>query len=114
MRQRRSEGARGGCRSPAVSLLSSAGVAAHTRGARRLRVVPRSILRGIPKHHWQGSTMKKFLKMLVIGTIIAAGCGAAAGAAESPDPAVGTWALNLAKSKFPPGAAPQSQTRVYT
>ena len=58
--------------------------------------------------------MKKFLKMLVVGTIIAAGCGVAAGAAESPDPVVGTWALNLAKSKFPAGAAPQSQTRVYT
>ncbi len=47
--------------------------------------------------------MKKFLKMLVVGTIIAAGCGMAAGAAESPDPVVGTWALNLAKSKFPAG-----------
>jgi hypothetical protein len=58
--------------------------------------------------------MNKFLKMLVVGTIIAAGCGMAAGAAESPDPVVGTWALNLAKSKFPAGAAPQSQTRVYT
>jgi hypothetical protein len=58
--------------------------------------------------------MKKFLKMLVVGAIIAAGCGAAAGAADSPDPVVGTWTLNLAKSKFPPGAAPQSQTRTYT
>src|ERR1700719_147379 len=58
--------------------------------------------------------MKKFLKMLVVGTIIAAGCGIAAGAAESPDPVVGTWTLNLAKSKFPAGAAPQSQTRTYT
>jgi hypothetical protein len=58
--------------------------------------------------------MKKFLKMLVVGTIIAAGCSAAAGAAESPDPVVGTWTLNLAKSKFPAGAAPQSQTRTYT
>jgi hypothetical protein len=57
--------------------------------------------------------MKKFLKMLVVGTIIAAGCSAAAGAAESPDPVVGTWTLNLAKSKFPAGAAPQSQTRTY-
>ena len=58
--------------------------------------------------------MKKFLKMFVVGTIIAAGCGAAAGAAESPDPVVGTWTLNLAKSKFSSGAAPQSQTRTYT
>jgi hypothetical protein len=58
--------------------------------------------------------MKKFLKMLVVGTIIAAGCGNAAVAADSPDPVVGTWTLNLAKSKFPAGAAPQSQTRTYT
>src|ERR1700688_2405775 len=58
--------------------------------------------------------MKKFLKMLVVGTIIAAGCGIAGAAAESPDPVVGAWTLNLAKSKFPAGAAPQSQTRTYT
>jgi hypothetical protein len=57
--------------------------------------------------------MNRFLKMLVVGTIIAVGCGGVAGAADSPDPVVGTWALNLAKSKFPSGAAPQSQTRVY-
>ena len=58
--------------------------------------------------------MTKFLKMLVVGTIIAAGCGMAAVAADSPDPAVGTWTLNLAKSKFTAGTAPQSQTRTYT
>lgn len=57
--------------------------------------------------------MKKFLKMLVVGTMIAAGCGMAV-AADSPDPVVGTWTLNLAKSKFPAGAAPQSQTRTYS
>lgn len=58
--------------------------------------------------------MKTFLKMLVVGTMIAAGCGMAAVAADSPDPVVGTWTLNLAKSKFPAGTAPQSQTRTYT
>ncbi len=58
--------------------------------------------------------MKKFFSMLIVGTVIAVGCGAAAGAAESPDPVVGTWTLNLAKSKFPAGTAPQSQTRTYT
>jgi hypothetical protein len=58
--------------------------------------------------------MKEFLKMLVVGTIIAVGCGTAAGAAESPDPVVGSWTLNLAKSKFPAGMAPQSQARAYT
>jgi hypothetical protein len=71
-------------------------------------------MRGISKHHQQGSIMKKFLKMLIVGTAIAVGCNAAAGAADSPDPVVGNWTLNVAKSKFPAGAAPQSQSRTYT
>ena len=33
--------------------------------------------------------------------------------AEAADSAVGTWKLNLAKSKFSPGPAPRSKTRVY-
>ena len=35
-------------------------------------------------------------------------------AGTTADPAVGTWTLNLAKSKFNPGPAPKSQTRTYT
>ena len=31
-----------------------------------------------------------------------------------PDPIVGTWKVNLAKSKFSPGPAPKSHTRTYT
>ena len=58
--------------------------------------------------------MNKFLKTLLVGTLISAGCGAMGWAADSPDPVVGTWRLNVAKSKFPAGAAPQSQTRTYT
>jgi hypothetical protein len=58
--------------------------------------------------------MNKFLRMLAVGAIIAVGCGTAAAAADPPDPAVGSWTLNLAKSKFPADAAPQSQTREYT
>ena len=34
-------------------------------------------------------------------------------AAAAPDPAVGTWELNLTKSKYNPGPAPKSMTRVY-
>ena len=34
-------------------------------------------------------------------------------AAQSADPVVGTWELNLAKSKFSPGPPPKSQTRTY-
>ena len=32
---------------------------------------------------------------------------------ESDDPILGTWKLNLSKSKYIPGPAPRSQTRVY-
>jgi hypothetical protein len=34
--------------------------------------------------------------------------------AGAPDPVLGTWTLNLAKSKFTPGPAPKSTTRTYT
>jgi hypothetical protein len=34
-------------------------------------------------------------------------------AADSDDPILGTWKLNLSKSKYIPGPAPRSQTRVY-
>jgi len=33
---------------------------------------------------------------------------------QTPDPVIGTWVLNLAKSKIAPGPAPKSETRVYT
>ena len=33
--------------------------------------------------------------------------------AQSTDPVVGTWELNVAKSKFSPGPAPKSETRTY-
>lgn len=34
--------------------------------------------------------------------------------AQGNDPVVGTWVLNVAKSKFSPGPAPKSETRTYT
>ena len=34
-------------------------------------------------------------------------------AAWAADPVLGTWELNLSKSKYNPGPAPQSQTRIY-
>ena len=33
--------------------------------------------------------------------------------AQETDPLVGTWELNVAKSKFGPGRAPKSETRTY-
>ena len=34
-------------------------------------------------------------------------------AAWAADPVLGTWELNVAKSKYNPGPAPKSQTRIY-
>ena len=34
-------------------------------------------------------------------------------AALKPDPLIGTWILNVAKSKYTPGPAPKSSTVVY-
>jgi hypothetical protein len=45
--------------------------------------------------------MKKTFGLLIL-------CALALAAAD--DPFVGTWKLNVAKSKFSPGPAPQSQT----
>jgi hypothetical protein len=56
--------------------------------------------------------MKTFLRTILIGTMLAAG-GAAVWAAGAPDPVIGTWTLNVVKSKFNPGPAPKSQTRTY-
>jgi hypothetical protein len=33
--------------------------------------------------------------------------------AQTPDPILGTWELNVAKSKFNPGPAPKSESRTY-
>ena len=33
--------------------------------------------------------------------------------AQNNDPVVGTWVLNVAKSKFSPGPAPKSESRTY-
>jgi hypothetical protein len=35
------------------------------------------------------------------------------GTAQTKDPFVGTWRLNVAKSKYSPGPAPKSQTSTY-
>jgi opacity protein-like surface antigen len=57
--------------------------------------------------------VNKLLKAFLIGAVIAGGLGAVVMAADAPDPVVGTWTLNTAKSKFTPGPAPKSQTRTY-
>ena len=50
-----------------------------------------------------------------VTAILAAGLLAAAAlvTAQAKDPFVGTWTLNIAKSKYNPGPAPKSQITVY-
>jgi hypothetical protein len=56
--------------------------------------------------------MKTLLKTMLVGAVLAvAGVTIAADAA---DPVVGTWTLNLAKSKFDTGPVLKTQTRTYT
>jgi len=57
--------------------------------------------------------MKYFLGALLVGTVLACAGGASVLAAAAPDPVVGTWTLNLTKSKYSPGPAPKSLTRTY-
>jgi opacity protein-like surface antigen len=57
--------------------------------------------------------VNKLLKAVLIGALIAGGWGSVATAADAPDPVLGTWKLDTAKSKFTPGPAPKSQTRTY-
>lgn len=52
--------------------------------------------------------MKQALSLILLGAMFVAGSAYAA------DPIVGTWTLNVAKSKFNPGPAPKAGTRVYT
>jgi len=42
--------------------------------------------------------------------VVVAGAGVTSLSAQAPDPRIGTWKLNVAKSKYSPGPAPQSQT----
>jgi hypothetical protein len=51
--------------------------------------------------------------MLIVGVVLSLGAVAMASAITAADPTDGTWTLNVAKSKFSPGPAPQSHTRSY-
>jgi len=49
---------------------------------------------------------------VVLGMIVAVGISTDRASAQT-DPQVGTWVLDVTKSKYSPGPAPQSQTAVY-
>jgi hypothetical protein len=56
--------------------------------------------------------MKAILKTAFMSILLTVG-SAAVVAAPAADPVIGTWQLNVAKSKFSPGPAPKSDTRTY-
>jgi hypothetical protein len=57
--------------------------------------------------------MATVLRAALAAAVLALGLGPLALAAGTPDPVVGTWTLNVAKSKFSPGPGPRSLSRVY-
>ena len=56
--------------------------------------------------------MRTFLRVAVLGVVVV-GVSAVQLIAQATDPVVGTWELNVGKSKFSPGPAPKSETRTY-
>ena len=55
---------------------------------------------------WRGA-----LSVIVGATLATVPCGVSE--AQAPDPLIGTWKLNVAKSTFQPGPAPKSTTLKY-
>lgn len=54
------------------------------------------------------------MKSKTLGSIsVAIVCFAAASLLHAADPALGTWKLNVAKSKYSPGPAPKSGSLIY-
>lgn len=58
--------------------------------------------------------MNKLLRMVALVAVLSCGLTAIASAADAPDPAIGTWKLNLEKSKYAADRVPKSMTRTYT
>ena len=56
--------------------------------------------------------MKAIMKTALLSILLTVG-SAAVVAAPAADPVIGTWQINVAKSKFSPGPAPKSDTRMY-
>ena len=57
--------------------------------------------------------MKRLGRMVALAAVLAVGFLSLDLLAQATDPLIGTWELNLAKSKYNPGPPPRSQTRIY-
>src|SRR5712691_4865610 len=57
-------------------------------------------------------TMHALWRAIIVGVVVAGvlGTGILSVSAQASDPRIGTWKLNVAKSKYSPGPAPQSQS----
>jgi hypothetical protein len=75
---------------------------------RSLRVAPERIAKKFKPQSLKGDNVKKVFSLIVLAAVFFASPAFAA------DPIVGTWQLNVAKSKFSAGAALTAGTRVYT
>ena len=64
--------------------------------------------------HKQEGTMRSPKRALALAVVVVLGVVLGAGierlSAQTSDPRIGTWKLNVAKSKYSPGPSPQSQT----
>ena len=58
--------------------------------------------------------MKANARVLVLGTLLGVAVPAVIASAQSDDPIMGTWVLNVSKSTYSIGPAPRSLTRTYT
>src|SRR5205807_10106945 len=62
----------------------------------------------------QGRTpMNRRTTLMSIALLSLVACGFPEASFAQNSPLIGTWKLNLEKSKFPPGAAPRSQTATF-
>lgn len=61
---------------------------------------------------WRSLASAAFTSLLIATMVVVAIMIGAVGA-QSSDPAIGTWKLNPAKSKYSPGPAPKSATVTY-
>lgn len=57
--------------------------------------------------------MQPVARMIVVGIVLALVAPATPSLAQATLPEIGTWELNLAKSKYDPGPPPKSSTRTY-
>lgn len=57
--------------------------------------------------------MNRLVQSLAVGAMLMFGMAAVVSAADATDPIIGTWKLNLDRSKYAAGAAPKSLARTY-